>query len=169
MVIGDAGVGKTSLILRYVEGGFVESTEGVNVAAPVGTQQVDSKTKTLTVDGKKISLNIWDTAGQERWRTLTSSFYRGAQGVLLVFDVADQESFNNCKQWLDDIKLYTVEDIAILFVGNKNDKEAVVRESDINHFINTNYLSYMTCSALNNYNVKTVFEKLSSMILEKEN
>ena len=77
--------------------------------------------KEITVDGKVVTLQIWDTAGQERFRTITSSYYRGAHGIIIVYDVTDQESFNNVKQWLHEIDRYACENVNKLLVGNKSD------------------------------------------------
>lgn len=84
------------------------------------------------MDGKTIKLQIWDTAGQERFRTITSSYYRGAQGIIIVYDITDQTSFENVKQWLGEIERYASENVVKLLVGNKADleeKRAVSKES----------------------------------------
>ena len=95
LMIGDSNVGKTSILKRFVDG-RAYNMEDIHIA----TIGVDFKIRTIIVDGKAIKLQIWDTAGQERFRTITSSYYRGAHGIIVVYDVTDQESFNNVKQWL---------------------------------------------------------------------
>jgi Ras-related protein Rab-1A len=114
LIIGDSGVGKSSLLMRYVDHAFCESY--------ISTIGVDFKIKTLVVNNKTVKLQIWDTAGQERFRTITTSYYRGAHGVILVYDVTNSESFFNIKKWVNEIERYTGSDQCHkLLIGNKSD------------------------------------------------
>uniref|UniRef100_A0A4W5NX06 small monomeric GTPase n=1 Tax=Hucho hucho TaxID=62062 RepID=A0A4W5NX06_9TELE len=116
LIIGESGVGKSSLLLR-----FTDDTFDPELAATIG---VDFKVKTISVDGNKAKLAIWDTAGQERFRTLTPSYYRGAQGVILVYDVTRRDTFTKLDNWLNELETYcTRNDLVKMLVGNKIDKE----------------------------------------------
>eukprot|EP00996_Jenningsia_fusiforme_P002987 NODE_3794_length_914_cov_105.468208_g3489_i0.p1 GENE.NODE_3794_length_914_cov_105.468208_g3489_i0~~NODE_3794_length_914_cov_105.468208_g3489_i0.p1 ORF type:complete len:225 (-),score=49.08 NODE_3794_length_914_cov_105.468208_g3489_i0:240-845(-) len=123
-VIGESGVGKSSLLLR-----FADDTFSANYMATIG---VDFKVKTMELDGKAIKLMIWDTAGQERFRTITRHYYSGAHGVMLVYDVTDMESFSNVRAWLGEIEKYAPPGICRILVGNKCDmvSRRVVEQCD---------------------------------------
>uniref|UniRef100_A0A5B6ZHM4 Ras-related protein RABD1 n=1 Tax=Davidia involucrata TaxID=16924 RepID=A0A5B6ZHM4_DAVIN len=113
LLIGDSSVGKSCLLLRFADDSYVDSY--------ISTIGVDFKIRTVELDGKTIKLQIWDTAGQERFRTITSSYYRGAHGIIIVYDVTEMESFNNVKQWLNEIDRYANDTVCKLLVGNKCD------------------------------------------------
>merc|ERR1740130_715348 len=113
LLIGDSGVGKSCLLLRFADDTYTESY--------ISTIGVDFKIRTIDLDGKSIKLQIWDTAGQERFRTITSSYYRGAHGIIVVYDVTDTDSFDNVKQWLHEIDRCACENVNKLLVGNKSD------------------------------------------------
>lgn len=119
IIIGDTAVGKTSLVVRYCDGGF----ESKSYLSTVG---VDFKTKVVEVDdpeGWTVKVQIWDTAGQERFRNITRAYYRGANGIILVYDVTSRASFENIKSWLADIKENSRGDQPLVLLGNKSDKK----------------------------------------------
>ena len=158
LLIGDSGVGKSCLLLRFADNTYTESY--------ISTIGVDFKVRTIQLDGKTIKLQIWDTAGQERFRTITSSYYRGAHGIIVVFDVTDQVSYNNVKQWLKEIERYACENVNKLLVGNKcdlEDKRQVAYET-AKEFADDIQVSYIETSAKNATNVDETFIKIASEI-----
>jgi Ras-related protein Rab-1A len=127
---------------------------------------VDFKIRTIELDGKTIKLQIWDTAGQERFRTITSSYYRGAHGIIVVYDVTDSESFNNVKQWLNEIERYASENVNKLLVGNKCDlvsKKAVNFET-AKAFADKLEIPFLETSAKAATNVETAFLTMAAEI-----
>eukprot|EP00467_Chlorarachnion_reptans_P017509 CAMPEP_0114524030 /NCGR_PEP_ID=MMETSP0109-20121206/21621_1 /TAXON_ID=29199 /ORGANISM="Chlorarachnion reptans, Strain CCCM449" /LENGTH=193 /DNA_ID=CAMNT_0001705413 /DNA_START=31 /DNA_END=612 /DNA_ORIENTATION=- len=115
ITIGDSATGKSSLILRYTKGVFREERK-----ATVG---IDLRIKSVNIDGRPIKVKIWDTAGQEQFRTITRNYYRGAQGVALVYDITNQTSFTNVKKWISDVETYGDSGVKVVLVGNKVDLE----------------------------------------------
>jgi len=161
LLIGDSGVGKSCLLLRFADDSWTDSH--------ISTIGVDFKIKTLNCDGKVIKLQIWDTAGQERFRTITSSYYRGAQGIILVFDCTDMESFNNVKQWLGEIDRYACENVNKLLVGNKTDlvQGRVVDKSVANEFADSMSIPYIETSAKNATGVEEAFMMMARAIKDR--
>ena len=117
LLLGESNVGKTSIILRYIDNTFDDST--------IATCGIDFKCKYVSCDNKKIRLEIWDTAGQERFRGLTKNYFHGAHGFILVYDITNKESFNKLKNWINDVKEKMREEgsFRIAIVGNKKDCE----------------------------------------------
>jgi Ras-related protein Rab-1A len=158
LLIGDSGVGKSCLLLRFADDTYTESY--------ITTIGVDFKIRTVEVDGKTIKLQIWDTAGQERFRTITSSYYRGAHGIIVVYDVTDLESFNNVKQWLHEITKYANENVNKLLVGNKSDlinKRSVSFEQG-QEFAKSMGIEFVETSAKNATNVEKAFMVMATQI-----
>merc|ERR1712139_210872 len=113
LLIGDSGVGKSCLLLRFSDDSFTPSF--------ITTIGIDFKIRTIELDGRRIKLQIWDTAGQERFRTITTAYYRGAMGILLVYDVTDEESFANINTWMHAIKQHASDSVNKVLLGNKAD------------------------------------------------
>lgn len=162
LVIGDSGVGKSSILSQYVDKVFSDTH--------ISTIGVDFKISTIKIDDHVIKLQIWDTAGQERFRNITTSYYRGAQGVLVVYDVTSIESFTNVVQWLLDIKRYCTSNYnvlpAIIMVGNKTDipNNRKVSTGEATLFAINNNIMYIETSAKTNLNINKLFTKLASEI-----
>ncbi|XP_016356326.1 ras-related protein Rab-13-like isoform X2 [Sinocyclocheilus anshuiensis] len=116
LLIGDSGVGKTCLIIRFAEDNF-NSTY-------ISTIGIDFKVKTIEFEGKKVKLQVWDTAGQERFKTITTAYYRGAMGIILVYDITDEKSFENIQNWMKSIKENASVGVSQMLLGNKCDIEA---------------------------------------------
>jgi len=160
LLIGDSGVGKSSILVRFAEDDFEEDRP-----CTIG---VDFKTKVLDLDGKKINLTIWDTAGQEKFRSLTSSYYRGTQGIILVYDVTRRSSFASLELWLGEIELYaTNRDVVKFLVGNKVDKNnREVSREEAQKFAKSKSMLFMECSAKTNLGVQQAFHDFVSQILD---
>jgi len=158
LLIGDSGVGKSCLLLRFADHTYTESY--------ISTIGVDFKIRTIDLDGKTIKLQIWDTAGQERFRTITSSYYRGAHGIIVVYDVTDMESFNNVKQWLAEIERYACEGVNKLLVGNKCDlvQKKVVDYDMAKAFADSLDIPFLETSAKNATNVEKAFLTMAAEI-----
>ncbi len=158
LLIGDSGVGKSCLLLRFADDTYTESH--------ISTIGVDFKIRTVELDGKVIKLQIWDTAGQERFRTITSSYYRGAHGIIVVYDVTDEESFNNVKTWLNEINRYANENVNKLLVGNKSDltSKKVVDHATAKAFADEIGIPFLETSAKSADNVEQAFMTMAQEI-----
>ncbi|QCD97958.1 Rab family [Vigna unguiculata] len=161
LLIGDSGVGKSSLLVSFISSSVEDLTPTIGV---------DFKIKMLTVGGKRLKLTIWDTAGQERFRTLTSSYYRKAQGIILVYDVTRRETFTNLSEvWSKEVQLYsTNQDCVKMLVGNKVDRDTertVSREEGLALAKELGCL-LLECSAKTRENVEQCFEELALKIME---
>uniref|UniRef100_A0A452XJJ5 Uncharacterized protein n=1 Tax=Aegilops tauschii subsp. strangulata TaxID=200361 RepID=A0A452XJJ5_AEGTS len=161
LLIGDSSVGKSCLLLRFADDAYVDTY--------ISTIGVDFKIRTVELDGKSVKLQIWDTAGQERFRTITSSYYRGAHGIIIVYDVTDRESFNNVKQWLSEIDRYASDSVCKLLVGNKCDlvDSKVVDTEEAKAFAESLGMNFLETSAKEAINVETAFLTMSSEIKNK--
>ena len=162
LTIGESGVGKTCILRRFVENKFLK-----NHLATIG---IDFKTKNLIINNQEIKLKIWDTAGQERFRNITTQYYKGADGIVLVYDVTDEASYEKIKDWMDQIVANTQEgEIGLVLLGNKCDMEprAVSEEQGIKMAEDLK-ISYFETSALNGQGIKEAFEQLTRDIMKKK-
>jgi len=161
ILVGDVGVGKTSLIMRFTDGACDEQT--------VATCSFDFKQKQLTVGKKSHMLHIWDTAGQERFGTITSSVYRKAKGVAYVYDVTREETFTNLKQWMQEVtqKYNEVQTSNIVIVGNKCDQPAKVPLEIAQKFADDNNALFIQTSARTGDNVEAIFTALAKGLEER--
>ncbi|KAL8249265.1 hypothetical protein R6Q59_006133 [Mikania micrantha] len=158
VLIGDSGVGKSNLLSRFTRNEFnleTKSTIGVEFA-----------TRSLNVDGKVIKAQIWDTAGQERYRAITSAYYRGAVGALLVYDVTRHATFENIARWLKELRDHTDPNIVVMLIGNKSDLRHLLAVSteDGKTLAEAESLYFMETSALEATNVENAFSEVITQI-----
>ncbi|PAA57580.1 hypothetical protein BOX15_Mlig000656g3, partial [Macrostomum lignano] len=154
VLIGDSGVGKSNLLSRFTRNEFnleSKSTIGVEFA-----------TRSIRVNGKVVKSQIWDTAGQERYRAITSAYYRGAVGALLVYDIAKHETFESCDRWLRELRDHADPATVVALVGNKCDLRHLraVPADEAQAFAERNNLSFMETSALDATNVEEAFVQI---------
>jgi len=161
VVVGDSGVGKTCLLHRFTENRFDD--------AYISTIGVDFAIKTMELNGKRAKLQVWDTAGQERFRNICSSYYRGANLLLLVFDVCELDSFLHVERWLDEIHMYVSEDVPVMLVANKVDLRAkrVVSEERIIALANKLKLPFIEASAKSAKNVDKAFADAAELYVAR--
>uniref|UniRef100_A0A4W3H7W4 Ras-related protein Rab-3 n=1 Tax=Callorhinchus milii TaxID=7868 RepID=A0A4W3H7W4_CALMI len=161
LIIGNSSVGKTSFLFRYADDSFT--------SAFVSTVGIDFKVKTVYRNEKRVKLQIWDTAGQERYRTITTAYYRGAMGFLLMYDITNQESFNAVQDWATQIKTYSWDNAQVILVGNKCDLEEdrVLPSEEGRRLADELGFEFFEASAKDNVNVKQVFERLVDIICVK--
>lgn len=162
VLIGDADVGKTCVVQRFKSGTYVEKH-----ASTIG---VDFTMKTLQIDGKLVKLQIWDTAGQERFRTITQSYYRSANGVIMAYDITKRGSFESLTRWLDDVRRYAGSNIVQILIGNKKDLEnqREVNFADAKQFAQQNsMIGVIESSAKDNINIDETFIKLAKELIRR--
>ncbi|KYO02333.1 ras-related protein Rab-1A [Plasmodium gaboni] len=162
ILIGDSGVGKSCILLRFSDDHFTESY--------ITTIGVDFRFRTIKVDDKIVKLQIWDTAGQERFRTITSAYYRGADGIIIIYDTTDRNSFLHINDWMNEINKYTNEDTCKLLVGNKADCKDDIEISTMEGQNKAKELniSFIETSAKDATNVELAFTMITQELIKKK-
>ncbi|KAL8459861.1 hypothetical protein ACS0TY_030920 [Phlomoides rotata] len=158
VLIGDSAVGKSQLLSRFARNEF-----NLESKATIG---VEFQTKTLLIDHKTVKAQIWDTAGQERYRAVTSAYYRGAVGAMLVYDMSKRQSFDHMARWLEELRGHADKNIVIMLIGNKSDLGTLraVPTEDAQEFAERENLYFMETSALEATNVESAFMTILSEI-----
>jgi len=161
ILVGDSGVGKTNILSRYVNNEFSETTKS--------TVGVELGYKIEEINNTKVKVQIWDTAGQERYKSITNTYYKGAKGALIVYDISRKESFLNVDKWIADLKEFGEENVCILLIGNKCDLENMrqVSTDDVSKKAQQYNIGFCETSALSAKNIDFAFQKLIKLVAEK--
>lgn len=161
LIVGDSTVGKTSVLVRYVDDVFNPEFQT--------TIGVDFKVSTLQIEGKIVKLQLWDTAGQDRYRNIVSSYYRGAHGIILMFDLTSPETFSRVEEWYEESQKYLATQIPRLLIGNKSDltTERMVTKEDALELAERFAMQYIETSAKANSNVSEAIGLLAQQIIAK--
>jgi len=154
VIVGNSGVGKTNLLSRFAKGEFSKESKS--------TIGVEFSTRQIEHDGLTIEAQVWDTAGQERYKAVTSAYYRGALGALIVYDITKRDSFENCEHWLRELRTHADPSIVAMLVGNKCDlrHQQAVDVEDAKDFAEDNNLAFIETSAKDATNVDLAFETI---------
>ncbi len=161
LIIGDSTVGKTNFVYKFSEDKFIE-----NYFASTG---IELKTTSIQIDGKSIKIQLWDTAGQEKYRAMTKNLYLKSQGIIILFDITNETSFINLKNWMSQIKESCGEDIPILLVGNKIDLEdnRVINKERAMEYANNENIEYIEVSSKTGENINEALTSLLQKILKR--
>merc|ERR1712146_202829 len=159
LMIGDSGVGKTCLLLRYASDSFSPTF--------ITTIGIDFKIKNILLDGKRIKLQIWDTAGQERFRTITTSYFRGAQGILLVYDCTDSQTFQSIRNWVAQIGMHADVNVNKILVANKCDMPKAVTTEEGQALADEYGIKFFESSAKQDINVEKAFITIATEVKDR--
>jgi small GTP-binding protein len=158
-LLGDSNVGKTNMIIRFIDNVF-----SLNTPSTIG---YDCKTRIITIDKKKVKVNLWDTAGQEKYLSISKSFFQKIDGVMLVYDITKLESFKNVQIWIEMIKDYD-DKMPVILVANKSDMEEkrIISDEEGKQLAKENNLKFFETSALNGNNIEKAFVYFSGEVLK---
>jgi Ras-related protein Rab-8A len=160
LTIGDSGVGKTCMLLR-----FANNTFSPNFITTIG---IDFKTKNIIHNDKRIKLQIWDTAGQERFRTITTNYFRGSHGIMLVFDVTDRQTFISVSNWMKQIETLADINVSKLLIGNKCDAPGRTVSFEEAHTLADEYgILYIETSAKMDINIEAAYRKIVEIVYDR--
>ena len=159
VIIGDTNTGKSCLLRRFSDDIYNDEF--------ISTIGVDFKVKTIEIDGKRIKTQCWDTAGQERFRSITNSYYRGVDGIIIAYDITNKQSFNNIERWMRDVKDFGSVNAIKIIIGTKSDliKERKVSKEDLETLANELNMKYIETSAKDNKNINELFNIISLDII----
>ncbi|EGD76056.1 GTP-binding protein yptV3 [Salpingoeca rosetta] len=158
LIIGDSNCGKSCLLMRFTDDTFDE-----HMGPTIG---VDFKNKMLTLNGQQVKLTVWDTAGQDRFKTLTASYYRGAHGVILVYDVTRRATFEHIIPWLNEANVYCDDNVVKMLVANKIDEPRQVSTDEGRALAREKNMLFIECSAKTKVGVQQAFEELAQQVLD---
>ena len=159
VLIGDTSVGKSCLLTRFADDQFTD-----NYVTTIG---VDFRFKTMIVMDKIIKVQVWDTAGEERYRSITNAYYRGAEGILIVFDLTNEESFKSIQNWINEVTVFTGKDVIIICLGNKSDLKREISKNTIDEFKKKTNLEIFNVSAKTGEGVEEAFKHIIALLIKK--
>jgi Ras-related protein Rab-11A len=160
VLIGDSSVGKSSISRKFID------SDG-DIYGMKSTIGVEFVTKSLPIKDKVVKMQVWDTAGQERYRAITSAYYRGALGAMLVYDIGNKETFDNLERWIKELRNNAGEDIVIILLGNKIDLDRAISREMATRFAETHRVDYLEVSAMLCEGINSAFEKMAESIYSK--
>ena len=159
ILIGDSYVSKSNILLKYLKNQFNENSKT--------TVGLEFGTKNIIINNKRIKIQIWDTAGQERYRSITSAYYKGAKGALIVYDITRKNTFDNIDKWITDLKLNGDKNLCIIILGNKSDliDKREINKNDGIKKAEMYKTAFLETSALNGDNISKAFDELIEQIV----